>query len=114
MSLTRRLFLFLAALLFAPLSFAAPVTYTQGLLWKIERAGQAPSYVFGTIHSEDSRVLTLPKPVQTIFDVAKVYVMEAHLKQGNAFIAIGALHLPGEVGVLKLLAQNGYRVSAVY
>lgn len=40
--------------------------------------------------------------------------MEPNLKQGNAFIAIGALHLPGEVGVLKLLARKGYRVSAVY
>ena len=40
--------------------------------------------------------------------------MEKHLKAGNAFIAIGALHLPGKKGVLKLLQDRGYRVSAVY
>jgi len=40
--------------------------------------------------------------------------METRPMQSNAFIAIGALHLPGEVGVLKLLARKAYRVSAVY
>lgn len=33
------------------------------------------------------------------------------LEQGSAFIAIGALHLPGEEGVLHLLEKQGYRVS---
>ena len=36
------------------------------------------------------------------------------LGSGQAFIAIGALHLPGERGVLHLLEQQGYRVEAVY
>jgi hypothetical protein len=84
-------FLFLAALLFAPISLAAPAVYTQGLLWKIERAGQAPSHIFGTIHSEDSRVLTLPKPVQTVFDAAKVYVMEAVLDANAMQTMLGAM-----------------------
>jgi len=35
------------------------------------------------------------------------------LDQGNALVAIGALHLPGEEGLLSLLAQAGYVVSAV-
>jgi len=36
------------------------------------------------------------------------------LKQGKAFIAIGALHLPGKQGVLHLLEQQGYKVTAIY
>ena len=40
--------------------------------------------------------------------------MAPRLAEGNAFIAVGALHLPGEKGVLNLLQQGGYRVSAVY
>jgi len=40
--------------------------------------------------------------------------MQPVLQQGNAFIAIGALHLPGEKGVLHLLEQQGYSVSPVY
>jgi uncharacterized protein YbaP (TraB family) len=35
------------------------------------------------------------------------------LDQGNALIAVGALHLPGDEGVLALLEQAGYFVSAV-
>ncbi|MDH5473641.1 MAG: TraB/GumN family protein [Gammaproteobacteria bacterium] len=40
--------------------------------------------------------------------------MQSYLQTGNAFIAIGALHLPGEKGVLHLLELQGYSVSSVY
>jgi uncharacterized protein len=40
--------------------------------------------------------------------------MQGYLKQGNAFIAIGALHLPGKNGVLHLLEQQGYVVKSIY
>jgi uncharacterized protein YbaP (TraB family) len=33
---------------------------------------------------------------------------------GGAFVAIGALHLPGEDGVLALLEQRGYAIKRVY
>ncbi len=36
------------------------------------------------------------------------------LVEGNAFIAVGALHLPGEQGLLRLLEKMGYQVSAIY
>ena len=36
------------------------------------------------------------------------------LQQGNAFVAVGALHLPGAQGILQLLADRGYRVTRVY
>lgn len=40
--------------------------------------------------------------------------MQPRLREGNAFIAVGALHLPGKEGLLHLLRQQGYRVTAVY
>jgi uncharacterized protein YbaP (TraB family) len=40
--------------------------------------------------------------------------MAPRLKEGAAFIAVGAAHLPGENGLLDLLDRAGYRVSAVY
>lgn len=40
--------------------------------------------------------------------------MHARLREGNAFIAVGALHLPGEQGLLRLLTDAGYRVTRVY
>jgi len=38
---------------------------------------------------------------------------EPLIKKGNAFIAVGALHLPGEKGVLNILAQRGYKITLV-
>ena len=40
--------------------------------------------------------------------------MAPRLKEGNAFIAVGAGHLPGEMGLLQLLERAGYRLTAVY
>ena len=37
-----------------------------------------------------------------------------HLDGGGAFIAVGALHLPGEQGLVHLMEESGYRVSRVY
>jgi len=40
--------------------------------------------------------------------------MEKLLRQGNAFVAVGALHLPGDHGILQLLSDGGYQVTRVY
>jgi uncharacterized protein YbaP (TraB family) len=40
--------------------------------------------------------------------------IELLLSQGRVFIAIGALHLPGDEGVIALLRQRGYQLDAVY
>jgi uncharacterized protein YbaP (TraB family) len=40
--------------------------------------------------------------------------MQSWLRRGNAFVAVGAAHLPGPEGILALLERAGYRVSAVY
>ena len=40
--------------------------------------------------------------------------MIPRLGEGHAFIAIGALHLPGARGVLALLEEKGFQVSVVY
>jgi uncharacterized protein YbaP (TraB family) len=39
--------------------------------------------------------------------------MEPYLRQGGAFIAVGALHLAGAQGLIRLLEQQGYTVRAV-
>lgn len=40
--------------------------------------------------------------------------MHARLKEGSAFVAIGALHLHGERGVLAELERRGWRVTRVH
>jgi uncharacterized protein YbaP (TraB family) len=36
-----------------------------------------------------------------------------HLDKGGAYIAVGALHLPGKSGLIELLRAAGYTVTAV-
>lgn len=38
---------------------------------------------------------------------------EPHLQRGGLMIAVGALHLPGEDGLVNLLRLRGYKVTAV-
>lgn len=40
--------------------------------------------------------------------------MQSGLASGNTFFAVGALHLPGEQGILQLLRKQGYTVTSVY
>ena len=48
----------------------------HGLLWEILGDGAPPSYLFGTIHSEDPQVLRLAAPVRQAFDDADSVVLE--------------------------------------
>ena len=48
----------------------------SGLLWKIEREGLEPSYLFGTMHVTDPRVTTLPDGARKVFDKASTVVIE--------------------------------------
>lgn len=45
--------------------------------------------------------------------VIMAHRMQARLREGNAFFAVGALHLYGEQGVLGLLEKEGFRVTPV-
>ena len=46
--------------------------------------------------------------------VVMAYRMQRELRRGGAFVAVGALHLYGEKGVLALLQQDGYRATRIY
>ncbi|GMQ89364.1 MAG: TraB/GumN family protein [Gammaproteobacteria bacterium] len=68
------------------LAFAAAVfnvqagdRFDKGLLWKIEPDGGTPSYLFGTMHSDDPRVVQLPAPVRQVFDKAGSVTLEVEL-----------------------------------
>jgi uncharacterized protein YbaP (TraB family) len=70
--------------------------YDKGLLWRIEKAGAAPSHLFGTVHLADPRVTKLPGAVREQFDAARSFAMEVSLHQSNvAALAARMVYLDG-------------------
>jgi uncharacterized protein YbaP (TraB family) len=57
---------------------SAAAVAKPGLLFEIDatESGAPPCYLFGTIHSEDPRVLSLTTPAQAAFDRSTVFIME--------------------------------------
>ena len=47
-------------------------------------------------------------------NVVMAFRMQRELRRGDAFVALGALHLYGDKGVLALLEQDGYRAARVF
>lgn len=56
---------------------AAKVPNGTGLLWKIEKPGTAPSWLFGTMHVTDPRVVDLTPQARAAFEEAATVVIEA-------------------------------------
>lgn len=77
-TLARCLALFLAALLLAaPLPARSDAArFERGLLWRIERPGIAPSYLFGTLHADDDRILAIPPAARRAFTRASGFALE--------------------------------------
>jgi hypothetical protein len=73
------------------LAAAADAQSERGLLFEVEGTRGIPSYLFGTIHSEDPRVVALPKPVQDAFDRASVLVMEVIPNQAAIGRSVNAM-----------------------
>lgn len=57
--------------------------FSRGLLFRLDRPGVAPSYVFGTVHSGDPRVATLAAPVRDAFDAARTLALEINMSDGD-------------------------------
>ncbi|MBZ9806606.1 MULTISPECIES: TraB/GumN family protein [unclassified Mesorhizobium] len=55
---------------------AAATPNGKGLLWKLEKPGEQPSFLFGTMHMTDPRVTALPPAAQKAYDGAGTIVIE--------------------------------------
>ena len=84
------LFIALACLAGAFAAEAAD-SFDSGLLWSVERAGVTPSYLFGTMHSDDPDVVKLSTPVQQAFDQAHSVTLEVVLDPRSLLAMTSAL-----------------------
>lgn len=70
--------LVLLGMLLLPVSFgsADEVPYGKGLFWKLEKDDRKPSYLLGTMHVSDKRVLKMKEEVKPYLTKAKILYKE--------------------------------------
>jgi hypothetical protein len=95
--LTHRFFIYqviICLLSFSQLSYAEDEEQQIGLLWKIDKFGYSSSYLLGTIHSEDPRILNLPPKIEKHYKQAKSVTIEMEINLSNLFKSVFAMYLP--------------------
>ena len=80
----------------------------EGLLWRIEKPGAPPSYLFGTIHSTDERAVAIAKNAATHIAGAKVVATEL----GGPFDKFALAEMGGTM-MGKALAREGDTLAGV-
>ncbi|MGE0482852.1 MAG: TraB/GumN family protein [Gammaproteobacteria bacterium] len=107
----------------APLASGTPaafgeVGHGQGLLWRLTAPSGAESYLLGTMHVSDARVVAITEAARPYFDDARTFVMEVVLDfaalaelQGAMFLGEGRKldELVGEAFFARLAAAMQVR-----
>ena len=101
---------FLALLLTAAAAAAEPAASERPLLWRI--SGEAPSYLYGTIHVSDPRVVALPEAVTSALDASEVFCSEVLLDAESQSRMAAASLLPGDATLQQVLPDELYRRTA--
>ncbi len=98
-----------ASLAWAAAEPAEPAEPPRGLLFAFERGHGLPSYLFGTIHADDPRVLDLPPPVAEAFASARRLVLEVTPDAATLLEAAAGTMLPLGDDLEALVGVDLYR-----
>ncbi len=88
---------FLALLVGAPAAYGQD--FEQGLLWRVSRPGVTPSYLYGTMHLSDPRLLALPPEAERAFEQARTVILELYPDRAVAQRFAQASQIDGEEGL---------------
>lgn len=78
-----------------------------GALWELQLALSEKAGVRASAYASFERIIIVERN-RTMRDTAL-----PHLEKGGAFIAVGALHLPGKTGLVELFKEAGYTLTPV-
>src|SRR5436190_24102584 len=102
MKVNRIVAVFAIACLIASVALSAPVE--KPFLWRIE--GAVPSYLYGTVHVPDQRVLDLPDVVKKAFDASEIIYTEIPLDAATQAATVSRLMLPADQDLRKLAGED--------
>lgn len=86
-------------------ALAEAMPFSNGVLWRVERADGVASYVFGTLHSTDERINALPEAVSHAFAESRTLAIECILDSPAIFKIGRAMLLPGSERLDALLTS---------
>lgn len=90
-----KLSLIFTAVFLASQILANPVVAgDQGMLWRIEKPGVAPSYLLGTAHVSDTRITTFKPELQQVLESVDSISLELDLDPANQMQMAGMMMLP--------------------
>jgi len=96
-------------LLLLPVTACGQDLFSEGLLFRLHRSGVADSYLFGTMHSEDPRVVALPTEVQQVFDSSHQVVLEVQMDAEALIVSMTAMLLTDGRDLRSVLGDSLYR-----
>ena len=82
---------------------------TGGVFWRIDNGISAPSFLLGTIHSADPRVLQWPSEIDEALQQASSFVMEMELDTDSFFKIGSAMMFTDGQDLADLLGPSDYR-----
>jgi len=82
------------------------------LLWKVERSGLRPSYVFATINSEDPRVARLPPAVVRAFQLSDAFAMEMIPDRASLSRMSAAMFIASGPDLKSMLGEDHFNKAA--
>jgi uncharacterized protein YbaP (TraB family) len=82
--------------------------FDEGLLWRIERPGVAPSHVFGTLHVSDPHVVRLAPRVERAIAEARIVVTEMALDRATIARARARMTLPPDQSLRAILGEADF------
>jgi uncharacterized protein YbaP (TraB family) len=83
--------------------------FDRGLLWRIEKQGYPSSYLLGTIHSEDKRVLELPTVVSQKMQEVDTLVLEAPVGEWAGAASLQTMLFDGDTRLSEVLSPELYK-----
>lgn len=108
-SIICRFAVLLIACWFQALPAAAEIPFSNGLLFKIQMGGKTPSYLFGTMHSDDPKVVNLPPEVRSRFDDSRLLLLEVKM-DAEAMLASMTIMISSDGPDLRsILGDSLYR-----
>ncbi len=103
-------FSFLSLVLFLALSLASHCVAGEGLYWSVDKPGTATSYLVGTVHSDDQRVLKRARLLLKYLTGSRTFAMELIPDQSAVTEIALAMRIPtGEPDLEAVLGPDRFK-----